>query len=188
MQAVSLPPTISVFGYKDSGKTTVTTKLIKHLTSNQYRILSAKHVAIADFSLDSPGTDSYRHIKAGATATFLHSEAATTLLLANPITRLQDLLYYGMHTIDADVIILEGFRFWTQKHPQIAKIICVRTLKEVAEFQVNTVSPILGMCSLDPRIQTVINIPEEFPFLLKAIDKWLQTAPRIPMVNKNEPK
>ncbi|MFX1576665.1 MAG: molybdopterin-guanine dinucleotide biosynthesis protein B, partial [Promethearchaeota archaeon] len=58
---VSLPPTISVFGYKDSGKTTVTTKIISHLVEQKLHVLSAKHVGDPEFSLDSPGTDSYRH-------------------------------------------------------------------------------------------------------------------------------
>jgi hypothetical protein len=72
---------------------------------------------------------------------------------------------------------LEGFRSWTQKSPHVAKVICVRNLKEIAEFQAETVSPILGLCSLDPKLSSVIRIPEEFPFLLEAIDKWLLNAP-----------
>ncbi|MFX1577186.1 MAG: molybdopterin-guanine dinucleotide biosynthesis protein B [Promethearchaeota archaeon] len=176
---VSLPPTISVFGYKDSGKTTVTTKIIAHLVEQKFHVLSAKHVGDPEFSLDSPGTDSYRHLDAGASATFLHSESATALLLRQPITQLKELLSYGATAIPADVIVLEGFRFWTQKDPSIAKVICIRTTDEISEFQVETTGPILGQCTLNPNIESVIQIPAEFPFLLEAIDKWLLTAPTI---------
>jgi molybdopterin-guanine dinucleotide biosynthesis protein MobB len=178
---VSLPPTISVFGYKDSGKTTVATRIIAHLVEQGRRVLSAKHVGEPDFSLDSPGTDSHRHLEAGAEATFLHSETATAILLRQPITDLKQLLKYAITAIPADFIVLEGFRFWTQKDPKIAKIICIRTMEEVAEFQTETASPILGQCTLDPNLTSVIRIPDEFPFLLEAVDKWLLTAPSIPL-------
>ncbi len=181
MLIVSLPPTISVFGYKDSGKTTVATRIITHLTGQNRRVLSAKHVGEPTFSLDSPGTDSHRHLEAGAMATVLHSETSTTLLLRQPITHLKELIGYGITVIPADVIVLEGFRFWTQKEPHIAKIICIRTMAEIAEFQTETTSPILGQCTLNPDISSVIRIPDEFSFLLEAIDKWLLTAPSIPI-------
>ncbi len=144
-------------------------------------MLSAKHVGEPTFSLDSTGTDSQRHLEAGAKATFLHSEGSTALLLQQPIANLKELLGYGITAIPADVIVLEGFRFWTQKNPHIAKIICIRTISEIAEFQAATTNPILGQCTLHPDISSVIRIPDEFPFLLEAIDKWLLTAPSIPI-------
>ncbi|MFX1319127.1 MAG: molybdopterin-guanine dinucleotide biosynthesis protein B [Promethearchaeota archaeon] len=182
---VSLPPTISVFGYKGSGKTIVITRIITHLVKQGRRVLSAKHIGEPEFSLDSPGTDSFRHLEAGAEATFLHSNASTALLLRQPIANLTQLLQYSISVVPAEVILLEGFRFWTQKDPNIAKIICVRTMEEVAEFQAETVSPILGQCTLDPDITSVIRIPDEFPFLLEAVDKWLLNAPSIP-IGENE--
>jgi molybdopterin-guanine dinucleotide biosynthesis protein MobB len=182
---VQLPPVISVFGYKDSGKTTVTTRIISHLNEQNKRILSAKHVGDPNFSLDSPGTDSYRHLEAGAVATLLQSESSATLLFNEPIADVKELLQRGLNAVSADVIVLEGFRFWTQKHPQIAKIICIRTRDEIAEFQAETIGPILGQCTLNPEINVVIRIPDEFPFLLEAIDQWLSTAPAITLGEKN---
>lgn len=174
-----------MFGYKDSGKTTVTTHIITHLVKQGLRVLSAKHVGEPEFSLDSPGTDSFRHLEAGAEATFLHSKASTTLLLRQPIADLRQLLQYSISVVPAEVVVLEGFRVWTQKDPHIAKIICIRTIEEIAEFQTETVSPILGQCTLDPNITSVIHIPDEFPFLLEAVDKWLLKAPSIP-IGENE--
>jgi molybdopterin-guanine dinucleotide biosynthesis protein MobB len=178
---VSLPPIISIFGYKDSGKTTIATRIIDHLNSLNRSILSAKHVGEPAFSLDSPGTDSYRHLEAGAAATFLHSETSTTLLLNKPVKDFWALLELGVKAVPVDV-----FRTWTQQHQQIAKIICIRSLEEIAEFQAETASPILGQCTLNPEIQSVINIPDEFPFLLEAVDKWLLTAPSIQLGEKND--
>ncbi len=184
MPIIQLPPVISIFGYKDSGKTTVTTEIISHLNEKNHQILSAKHIGDPQFSLDSPGTDSYRHLEAGAVATVLQSESSTTLLFKEPIIDIKELLQQAVKAVSADVVVLEGFRFWTQKHPQIAKIICIRTLDEIAEFQSETVEPILGQCTLNPEITTVIQIPDELPFLLEAIDHWLPTAPKITLGEK----
>jgi hypothetical protein len=60
-------------------------------------------------------------------------------------------------------------------------VICIRTLDEIPEFQTETTSPILGQCTLNPDIDSVIRIPDEFSFLLEAIDKWLLSAPTIPV-------
>ena len=168
-----------MFGFKDSGKTTVATAIIAHLTQQKKHVLSAKHVGDPRFSLDTPGTDSYRHLEAGATATFLQSDSSTTLLFQDPIASPQDLVRLGICILPADVIVLEGFRAWTQQHPKIAKVICVRSLEEMAEFQANTSGPILAQCSLDTAIEAVVQIPDELPFLLEAVDKWLPTAPII---------
>lgn len=176
---VSLPPILSIFGFKDSGKTTVTTAIIAHLTQQNQHVLSAKHVGDPGFSLDTPGTDSYRHLESGAIATFLQSDTATTLLFHKPIVNPEDMLRMGTAMVVVDVIVLEGFRFWTQNHPDIAKIICIRSLDELAEFQTNTKGPILGQCSLDENIEAAVKIPDELPFLLEAIDKWLPSAPSI---------
>ncbi len=99
-------------------------------------------------------------------------------MLRKPIKELEGFLRFGITIVPADIFILEGFRFWTQKHPQIAKIICIRSFEEISEFQTETVAPILGLCSLDSKIQMTISIPDEFPVLLEAIDKWLLTAPK----------
>ncbi|MFW9830727.1 MAG: molybdopterin-guanine dinucleotide biosynthesis protein B [Candidatus Thorarchaeota archaeon] len=186
MPTILLPPIISVLGYKDSGKTTVITNIINHLSHQKKRILSAKHVGEPAFTLDSPGTDSYRHIESGALATVLHSETTTTLLLKNPPSTLQALIHLGVSAVPVDVVVLEGFRFWTQKHPQIAKIICIRSQEEITEFTNKTIAPIIGQCTLNPKLESMIQIPNEMNRLLKAIDAWLLTAPTITIGEKND--
>jgi hypothetical protein len=89
------------------------------------------------------------------------------------------MLRIGTAMVAVDVIVLEGFRFWTQNHPDIAKIMCIRSLDELAEFQANTTGPILGQCSLNETIEAAVKIPNELPFLLEAIDNWLPSAPSI---------
>jgi molybdopterin-guanine dinucleotide biosynthesis adapter protein len=60
--------THSVFGitgWKNSGKTTLTEKLVAELTRRGWRVSTVKH-AHHDFDIDKEGTDSFRHRQAGA--------------------------------------------------------------------------------------------------------------------------
>jgi molybdenum cofactor guanylyltransferase/molybdopterin-guanine dinucleotide biosynthesis protein MobB len=60
-----LPPVIGVAGWKNSGKTTLVTRLITELTARGFRIASVKH-AHHNFRIDDAETDSARHRSAGA--------------------------------------------------------------------------------------------------------------------------
>ncbi len=57
---------IGVCGFKNSGKTTLVEKLVRHLTGLGYKISTVKH-AHHDFDIDHEGRDSFRHRLAGAT-------------------------------------------------------------------------------------------------------------------------
>ena len=67
------PPTVCVVGNKNSGKTTLAVALIAELARRGRRVMSAKHGH--RFSLDTPGTDSWRH---------RHEGTAERVVLAGP--------------------------------------------------------------------------------------------------------
>ena len=54
-----------ITGWKNSGKTTLTERLVTELTGRGYTVSTIKH-AHHDFDIDVPGTDSFRHRAAGA--------------------------------------------------------------------------------------------------------------------------
>lgn len=54
-----------IAGWKNSGKTTLTEKLVAELTRRGWRVSTVKHAHHA-FDIDHPGTDSFRHREAGA--------------------------------------------------------------------------------------------------------------------------
>ncbi len=58
-------PVFGICGWKKSGKTTLTTRLIAELTRRGYRVASVKH-AHHDFQVDNAETDSARHRRSGA--------------------------------------------------------------------------------------------------------------------------
>ena len=65
-------PVVSVVGYSGSGKTTLLEKLIAELKNRGYAVGTIKH-DVHGFEMDKPGKDSWRHKKAGASATIISS-------------------------------------------------------------------------------------------------------------------
>jgi molybdopterin-guanine dinucleotide biosynthesis adapter protein len=66
------PPVVAVVGYSGSGKTTLLEKLISELTQRGYAVGTIKH-DVHGFEMDKPGKDTWRHKKAGASATIISS-------------------------------------------------------------------------------------------------------------------
>ena len=56
---------LGIAGFKNSGKTTLTVRLLEELTRRGYRLATVKH-AHHSFDIDHAGRDSYRHRQAGA--------------------------------------------------------------------------------------------------------------------------
>lgn len=64
------PPVFGIAGWKNSGKTTLTERLITGFTQRGVAVCSVKH-SHHPVMVDDPGTDSARHARAGAVATAL---------------------------------------------------------------------------------------------------------------------
>src|SRR5262249_58036902 len=79
----------SITGWKNSGKTTLTEKLVTELVARGWTVSTVKH-AHHDFDIDKPGADSFRHRQAGATEVAIRSEEHTSELqsLTNLVCRL----------------------------------------------------------------------------------------------------
>ena len=100
---------IGVCGFKNSGKTTLVEKLVRHLTEQGYRISTVKH-AHHDFDIDHEGRDSFRHRKAGA------SEVA--VVSQNRFAIMNELRGAEPPTLDeimaklspCDLVIVEGYK------------------------------------------------------------------------------
>ncbi len=100
------PKIIAVVGKSNSGKTTLLEKLIACLTDRGYRIGSVKHTHDG-FEMDTQGKDSWRHRKAGATATLVISRDKVTLIKDDATAHLDKM---GAYLGDMDIILAEGFK------------------------------------------------------------------------------
>ncbi len=62
-----------IAGWKNSGKTTLVSEIVRNLSNRGLRISTMKHAHHA-FDLDQEGTDSFKHREAGASEVLLVSE------------------------------------------------------------------------------------------------------------------
>lgn len=105
---MSVPPIVSIIGKSKSGKTTLIEKLIVELRQRGYRVATIKHHVHTDqWSLDTPGKDSYRHAQAGAEKVVLISPS-TTVTYAYP-ARPPTPQEAAARLTGVDLVIAEGF-------------------------------------------------------------------------------
>lgn len=99
------PVAFAICGAKDSGKTTLITRLIPLLAARGLRVVTIKHDG-HDFVGDVPGTDSYRHREAGAVGTAILSQSHW---LAQGMGTVDEGFLMGMLPT-CDLALLEGFK------------------------------------------------------------------------------
>lgn len=98
-----------ITGWKNSGKTTLTVKLVTELTRRGWKVSTIKH-AHHDFDIDKEGTDSYRHRKAGAGEVAIVSGRRWALMheLANEAE--PSLATIVERLSPCDLILIEGYK------------------------------------------------------------------------------
>lgn len=108
---------LGITGWKNSGKTTLTERLVAELVSRGYRVATVKHAHHA-FDIDHEGRDSFRHRKAGAFEVAIVSSKRWALiheLEAEEDEPPLDLVLSKMSP--ADLTLIEGYK--REGHPKI---------------------------------------------------------------------
>ncbi|CAM5620014.1 Molybdopterin-guanine dinucleotide biosynthesis adapter protein [Mycolicibacterium aubagnense] len=98
-----------ITGWKNSGKTTLTEKLVAELVRRGRRVSTVKH-AHHDFDIDKEGADSFRHRQAGASEVAIVSGRRWALmheLRGEEEPKLADILE---RLGPADIVIVEGYK------------------------------------------------------------------------------
>ena len=110
------PPILSIVGFKNAGKTTLTERLVRELVGRGLRVSTIKHAHHA-FDIDHEGRDSWRHRQAGAQQVAVVSGARIAFveeLRGRPEPSL-DAIIERMEP--CDLLITEGYKW--EKHPKI---------------------------------------------------------------------
>jgi molybdopterin-guanine dinucleotide biosynthesis protein B len=109
MMRSGAPAVIGVAGWKNSGKTTLVTRLIAELTRRGFEVASVKH-AHHNFQIDDAETDSARHRRAGARQVAIVSPKRWALvreLGGAPEPSLEEVI----GRLDpCDLVIVEGYK------------------------------------------------------------------------------
>jgi molybdopterin-guanine dinucleotide biosynthesis protein B len=107
---------LGIAGFKNAGKTTLTERLVKELSSRRYRISTVKH-AHHGFDIDQEGRDSWRHRQAGASEVAIVSARRWAIvheLHGEVEPRLAEILG---KLEPCDLVLTEGYK--AEAHPKI---------------------------------------------------------------------
>ncbi len=107
---------IGIVGWKNSGKTTLVTKLVANLTAKGVKVSTVKH-AHHDFDVDHEGRDSHRHRSAGASEVLISSARRWALMHELRGQEEPDLDALLARLSKVDLVIVEGFK--TASHEKI---------------------------------------------------------------------
>jgi len=105
-------PILQIVGYKNSGKTTLLTALIRKFRAEGRSVAAIKHDAHG-FEFDRPGTDTRRMAEAGADLVAITSPSRTAWTRSRPAS-LDELIALASGT---DVVLVEGFK--DAPHPKL---------------------------------------------------------------------
>ena len=100
--------TIAVIGWKNSGKTTLVSRLVAHLRKKKFKLGVIKH-AHHSFDIDHPNTDSYKIREAGSYKTTVVSEKRLAHI-EEKISSEIDIEELIKLNKGCDILIFEGFK------------------------------------------------------------------------------
>ncbi|MCO6186345.1 molybdopterin-guanine dinucleotide biosynthesis protein B [Rhizobium sp. L1K21] len=109
MASSSRPPVLGIAGWKNSGKTGLTVRLVEELTARGYKVSTIKH-AHHDFDIDKVGADSFRHRQAGAHEVTIVSGTRFAImheLRGAPEPAFDDIL---ARIAPCDLVLIEGYK------------------------------------------------------------------------------
>lgn len=102
-------PIFGVIGWKNSGKTTLMTRLVEEFTKRGLTVSALKH-AHHTFDIDHPGRDSYRFREAGARQVALVSPKRWAVMHELREEEKPDLDEVLMHIGPCDLLLVEGYK------------------------------------------------------------------------------
>ncbi|MBA8842936.1 molybdopterin-guanine dinucleotide biosynthesis protein B [Brucella ciceri] len=109
-----------ITGWKNSGKTTMTERLVTCLTARGYRIATIKH-AHHNFDIDHEGTDSWRHRKAGAAEVAIVSSQRYAIMHENLGEEEPSLREIAAKLAPCDLVLVEGYKRETHKKIELRR-------------------------------------------------------------------
>lgn len=126
---------VSIVGRKNTGKTSLTVKVIEELTRRGYNVASIKH-SHHTMEMDKENTDTWKHKQAGSNVVV--GVGSTTFFNVRREMDLNRLLFLIKHMDNVDFVVIEGFKKYN--YPKIITSPDVRdeyTIKEVDSFAID---------------------------------------------------
>ena len=125
---------ISIVGLKNTGKTSLTSKVIKELTNRGFKVASIKH-SHHQMEMDHEGTDTYKQMESGSD--FVVGIGGRTYFNINERLDLERILFLIKLIENPDFVVIEGFKAYP--YAKIATCEEVKdeyTIKVVNSFEI----------------------------------------------------
>lgn len=126
---------VSIVGKKNTGKTSLTVKVIEELTKRGYNVASIKH-SHHTMEMDRENTDTWKHKNAGSNVVV--GIGSTTFFNVRKEMDLNRLLFLIKHMDNVDYVVIEGFKRYN--YPKIATspdVVDEYTIKQVDSFTID---------------------------------------------------
>ena len=126
---------VSIVGKKNTGKTSLTVKVIEELTKRGYNVASIKH-SHHSIEMDKENTDTWKHKQAGAN--LVVGVGSTTFFNSRTEMDLNRILFLIKHMDNFDFVVIEGYKSYN--YPKIITSPNVRdeyTICEVDSFTID---------------------------------------------------
>lgn len=152
---------LQVVGYKDVGKTTIVSRIVKHFKRLGYSVVTIKHHGHAheEIILPHAHVDHMRHFNAGADQSIVQGHQYIESIQRYDEMRLQTLIHECV-TIDDSIILVEGY-----KDADYDKVILYRNQEEFE--QLNRLSNVKYALHRD-------KVVDEFGQFERWLDMWVQ--------------
>lgn len=162
------PAVVAVSGVKNSGKTSLITAMLPHLTQAGLKVVTVKHDGHR-FLADPEGTDTGRHMSAGAWGTAIFDGEKYKIVREDCVDEKEMIARFP----DADLVLLEGF-----KHSAWPKLELVRAGN--SDTPVCDATTLLALVTdLDLSIEGVPSIPFDGEDASRVVLDYLHKEGRI---------
>ena len=126
-----------VIGASGSGKTTTIEKIIGELRRRGYSVASIKDIHADKFDFDAPGTNTWRHMDAGADVVVGRGKKKTAVMVDKRL-EITEMLKWFNH----DFLVIEGGR-----EENFPKILAAKNIQEIDERMDGSVFAVSGVIS-----------------------------------------
>jgi molybdopterin-guanine dinucleotide biosynthesis adapter protein len=161
--ALVKPLIFQIVGYKNSGKTTVMSKLIKRLKEDHLNVVAIKHHGHGGKPKAPENKDSTNHLESGALASIVEGDGGLLLQAEKTIWTLEEKIQLAAF-FKPDIILIEG-----HKNEQYPKLVLLRGKEDLELLQLRNVQ-IIMLWEEIPKEDSLKKIPSFYLNDTNAID------------------
>ncbi len=127
--------TVLFLGYSGSGKTTAITTVARALKRRRRKVATIKHVHHTDFTIDTPGKDTWLHAAAGASIVVALAPKELTVIRKRDTTKMKlDGILDMLKKEKVDYILVEGLHRKLSARRGVIRVLCAASRQQAQSY------------------------------------------------------